>query len=95
MFNKVVLGKKGYTLSTTRLLKTNRSMILSKFLFEDFFLLVIDVIKPPGTYFNKTLWKRALWRRECGINCECRGIVRNYIFPDSLPYKYPNYSLFE
>ena len=30
-------------------------MILSKYLFEDFFLLV-DVIKPPGTYINKTLW---------------------------------------
>ena len=70
MFNKVVLEKKGYTLSTTRLLKTNRSMILGKFSFEDFFLLVIDVIKPPGTYFNKTLWELALRRRGCGINCE-------------------------
>ena len=37
-------------LSTTRLLKTKRSIILGDFWFEDFFLLVIDVIKPPGTY---------------------------------------------
>ena len=47
-------------------------MILSKYLFEDFFLLV-DVIKPPGTYISKTLWERALRRRGCGINSECGG----------------------
>ena len=42
-------------LSTTRLLKTKRSIILSDFWFEDFFLLVIDVVKPPGTYFNNNI----------------------------------------
>ena len=47
-------------------------MILSKFLFEDFFLLV-DVMKPGGTYINKTLCERALRRRGCGINSECGG----------------------
>ena len=41
----------GYALSATRLLKTKRSIVLSDVWFEDF-LLVIDVIKPPGTYFN-------------------------------------------
>ena len=45
----------GYALSTTRLLRTQRSIILSDFRFEDFFLLVIDVIKPPGTYFNNNI----------------------------------------
>ena len=59
----------GYALSTTRLLKTKRSIILSDVWFEDF-LLVIDVIKPPGTYFNNNnvsrislivdLWSSAL-----------------------------------
>ena len=34
---------------------------------------------------NKTLFQRAPRRRGCGINCECGGIVRNYIFPDTLP----------
>ena len=58
-------------LSTTRLLKTKRSIILSDFWFEDFFLLVIDVIKPAGTYFNNNidcrislivdLWSSASW----------------------------------
>ena len=28
------------------------------------------------------------------INCECGGIVRNDIFPDTLPYKYPYFSPF-
>ena len=45
----------GHALSTTRLLKTKRSIILSDVWFEDFFLLVIDVIKPPGTYFNNNI----------------------------------------
>ena len=27
-------------------------------------------------------------------NCECGGIVRNHIFPDTLPYKYPYFSPF-
>ena len=43
----------GYALSTISLLKTKRSMILNGLWFEDFFLLVIDVIKPPGTYHVK------------------------------------------
>ena len=38
------------------------------------------------------LRERSLRRRGCGINCECGGIVRNYIFPDTLPYKYPYFS---
>ena len=42
-------------LSTTRLLKTKRSIILSDFWSEDFFFLIIDVIKPPGTYFNNNI----------------------------------------
>ena len=42
----------GYALSTTRSLKTKRSIIVSDFWFEGFFSLVIDVIKPPGIYFN-------------------------------------------
>ena len=41
--------RSGYALSTTGLLKTKRSIILNGFWFKDF-LLVIDVIKPPGTY---------------------------------------------
>ena len=45
----------GYALSTTRLLKTKRSIIISDFWFDGFFLLVIDVIKPPGTYFNNNI----------------------------------------
>ena len=45
----------GYALSMTRLLKTKRSIIVSDFWFEDFFLLVIDGIKPPGTYFNNNI----------------------------------------
>ena len=40
----------GHALSTTRLVKTKWSRTLSDFWFEDFFLLVIDVVKPPGTY---------------------------------------------
>ena len=46
-------------------------IILSDFWFEDFFLLVIDVIKPAGTYFNNNidcrislivdLWSSASW----------------------------------
>ena len=28
------------------------------------------------------------------INCECGGIVRNDIFPDTLPYKYRYFSSF-
>ena len=48
-------------------------MILSKFSFEDLFLVLVDVIKPPGTYINKTLWERALRRRGCGIDSECGG----------------------
>ena len=44
--------RSGYALSTTSLLKTKRSIILNGLWFEDFFLLVIDVIKPPGTYLN-------------------------------------------
>ena len=44
----------GYALSTTRSLKTKRYIILNGFWLEDF-LLVIDVIKPPGTYLNKWL----------------------------------------
>ena len=44
----------------------------------------------PCEYKNiKTLWGRALRRRGCRINCEWGGIVRNNIFPDTLPYKYP------
>ena len=27
-------------------------------------------------------------------NCECGGIVRNDLFPDTLPYKYPYFSPF-
>ena len=53
----------GYAFSTTRLLKTKRSIILSDFQdfwFEDFSLLVTDVIKPPGTYFNNNI--------DCRIN---------------------------
>ena len=42
-------------LSMTRLLKTKRSIIVSDFWFEDFFLPVIDVIKPPATYFNNNI----------------------------------------
>ena len=34
---------------------------------------------------NKTLRQLALQRRGCGIKYECRGIVRNYIFQDTLP----------
>ena len=34
---------------------------------------------------NKTQCQGALHRRGCGINCGCGGIVRNYIFPDTLP----------
>ena len=36
--------------------------------------------------YTSALW---LW-----INCECGGIVRNDIFPDTLPYKYPYFSFF-
>ena len=36
------------------------------------------------TMTNKTLCERAIRRCGCGINCECGGIVRNDIFPDSL-----------
>ena len=36
---------------------------------------------------NKKLWERAIRRRGCGINCECGGIVRNDIFPDTLAYQ--------
>ena len=35
----------------------------------------------------KKLWERAIRRRGCGINCECGGIVRNDIFPDTLAYQ--------
>ena len=45
----------GYALSTTRLLKTKRSVILNCFWFEDLLLLVIDVIKPPGIYLDNWL----------------------------------------
>ena len=48
----------GYAFLTTRLLKTKRSIILSDFQdfwFEDFSLLVKDVIKAPGTYFNNNI----------------------------------------
>ena len=38
---------------------------------------------------NKMLCELALRRPGCGINCECGGMVRNYIFPDTLPHKYP------
>ena len=41
---------------------------------------------------NKTLCDRALRRCGCGINCECKGMVRNYIFPDTLRHKYPYFS---
>ena len=69
-------------------------MILSKYLFEDFFLLV-DVIKPPGTYINMTLWERAVRRRGCGLIVNAGAISKNDIFPDTHPYKYPYYSPFE
>ena len=36
--------------------------------------------------YTSALW---LW-----INGEWGGIVRNDIFPDTLPYKYPYFSLF-
>ena len=36
---------------------------------------------------KKKLWERAIRRRGCGINCECGGIVRNDIFPDTLAYQ--------
>ena len=74
----------GYALSTTRLLKTKRSIILSDFWFEDFFLLVIDVIKPPGTYFNNNivcrislivdLWSSALLSLLLAFFCMLRWI---------------------
>ena len=35
---------------------------------------------------NSASW---LW-----ISCECGGIIRNDIFLDTLPYKYPYFSLF-
>ena len=44
------------------------------------------------THLLYTLWERALRRRGCGINCECGGIVRNDIFPVTIPYKYPYFS---
>ena len=47
--------RSGYALSKARLLKTKRSVILNGFWFEDFFLLVIDVIKPQGIYLNNWL----------------------------------------
>ena len=40
----------------------------------------------------RTQCERAIRRRGCGINCECGGIVRNDIFPDTLPYRYSYFS---
>ena len=41
---------------------------------------------------NMTLWERALRHCGCGINCECGGIVRSYIFPGTLPFEYLHFS---
>ena len=37
----------------------------------------------PKLQNNKMLSERAIRRRSCDINCECEGIVRNDIFPDT------------
>ena len=74
----------GYALLTTRLLRAKRSIILSDFRFEEFFLLVIDIIKPPGTYFNNNvdcrislivdLWSSALLSLLPAFFCMLRWI---------------------
>ena len=38
--------------------------------------------------------ERKLRRRGCGLSVICGVIVRNAIFPDTLPYKYPYFSPF-
>ena len=47
------------------------------------------LFQQTGCYINKTLWERTHRRRG-----ECGGIVRNHVFPDTLPYKYPYFSTF-
>ena len=45
---------------------------------------------------NKTLWSVNIGVVQWRINCECGGIVRvrNDIFSDTIPYKYPYFSPF-
>ena len=52
----------------------------------------IQTHKGRKTLDNRTQCERAIRLRGCGINCECGGIVRNDIFPDTLPYKYSYFS---
>ena len=52
----------------------------------------IQTQKGRKTLDNRTQCERAIRRRGCGVNCECGGIVRNDIFPDTLPYKYSYFS---
>ena len=46
--------------------------------------------RDKATYIVSILkWALKIASFHVWINCECRGIVRNDIFPNTLPYKYP------